>query len=157
MCSLVPRPLPDFIPQLWREHSADGLGSLLHHRLKIVYLVSTEVESIMHVRWLRKAADRGQVCHSVSKSVSTLGPLSSRMEKQMARLLVGMYKLSKPFLPWFWAKLGPHYVLTESTISGPWCSNGPRPSVEFFPQLQDKSGNGLGTRLGRCICVLWMS
>ena len=35
---------------------------------------------------------------SVSK-VSALGPLSSRTEKQMARLLVGMYKLSKPFSP----------------------------------------------------------
>ena len=31
----------------------------------------------------------------MSKQVSALGPLPSRTEKQMARLLVGMYKLSR--------------------------------------------------------------
>ena len=34
---------------------------------------------------------------SVSLYVSALGPLSSRMEKQIARLLVGTYNLSAPF------------------------------------------------------------
>ena len=30
------------------------------------------------------------------------------------------------------------YVLTESTISSPWCSNNPRPSPNFFPWLWEK-------------------
>ena len=33
----------------------------------------------------------------MSRQVSAFGPLSSRTEKQIVRLLVGMYKLSKPF------------------------------------------------------------
>ena len=32
----------------------------------------------------------------------------------------------------------PHYVLTESIISGPWRSNDSRPSPDFSPQLRDK-------------------
>ena len=36
---------------------------------------------------------------SVSKQVSALGPLPSRTEKQMARLLVSIHKLSTPFRP----------------------------------------------------------
>ena len=36
------------------------------------------------------------MCHSVSMP----GPLSSRTKKQMVRLLVGMWKLSKPFQFW---------------------------------------------------------
>ena len=48
----------------------------------------------MHVRGLRKAAGCGQARHSVSKQVSALSLLPSRMEKQMARLLEGMYKLA---------------------------------------------------------------
>ena len=35
-----------------------------------------------------------------TKQVSMLGPLSSRTKKQMVRLLVGMYKLSKLFQFW---------------------------------------------------------
>ena len=38
-------------------------------------------------------------------NVSALGLSSSRTKKQMAKLLVGMYKLSKPIQPWLWASL----------------------------------------------------
>ena len=30
------------------------------------------------------------------------------------------------------------YYITKSTISGPWHSNDPRPSPDFFPRLRDK-------------------
>ena len=39
------------------------------------------------------------------------------------------------------------FVLTESTIPGPWRSNDPRPSPDFFHGCEIKSGIGLGTRL----------
>ena len=39
------------------------------------------------------------------------------------------------------------FVLTESTISGPWRSNDPRPSPNFLHSCVIKSGSGLGTRL----------
>ena len=39
------------------------------------------------------------------------------------------------------------FILTEPTISGPWRSNDPRPSRNFSPQLEIKSGSALGTRL----------
>ena len=35
-------------------------------------------------------------------------------------------------------KPSPHYVLTESTISGPWRSIGTRSSPDFSPQLRDE-------------------
>ena len=41
ICSLVPKPLPDFISQPWRK-SGEGLASLLHHGLEIVDSVSTD-------------------------------------------------------------------------------------------------------------------
>ena len=44
-------------------------------------------------------------------------------------------------------ELSPHYVLTESTISSPWCSNDPRPSPNFSHGREIKSGSGLGMRL----------
>ena len=43
---------------------------------------------------------------------------------------------------WTRYKLSPHYVLTMSTISGPWCSNNPRPSPNFFPRLGVAWGRG---------------
>ena len=42
------------------------------------------------------------------------------------------------YVMWTW------FVLTESTISGPWCSFDPRPSPDFSPQLQDKIWEGSG-------------
>jgi len=39
--SLVPRPLPDFISQLWKKKSGEGLGAKLCHGLEIVESVST--------------------------------------------------------------------------------------------------------------------
>ena len=43
---------------------------------------------------------------------------------------------------------GPHYVLTESTISGPWRSFDPRFLPIFLHGCEIKFGSGLGTRLG---------
>ena len=45
------------------------------------------------------------------------------------------------YIMWTW------FVLTESTISGPWRSFDPRPSPNFSLWLRDKSGSGLGMRL----------
>ena len=49
--------------------------------------------------------------------------------------------------PYFHMTPGPHYVLTESTISGLRRSNGTRPSPDFLYGCEIKSGSGLGTRL----------
>ena len=45
--SLVPRPLPDFISQLWRK-SGEGMGSKLRHRLEMVDSVSTNRVHVMY-------------------------------------------------------------------------------------------------------------
>ena len=45
----------------------------------------------------KQQAEGKRVAPCQNIKLSALGPLSSRTEKQMARLLVGMYKLSKLF------------------------------------------------------------
>ena len=47
-----------------------------------------------------------------------------------------------------WYEPSPHYILTESTISGQWCSNDPSPN--FSPQLQDKIWEWHGDEANRC-------
>ena len=44
-------------------------------------------------------AEGKRVAPSLNKSLYSDHYISSRTEKQMARLFVGMYKLSKPFSP----------------------------------------------------------
>ena len=100
--SLIPRPLPDFILQLWRRSSG---------------IIATS-----------RAGNGG----------------------------LGQYVI--------WTR----FVLTESTISSPWCSNDPRPSPNVTSRnhgCEIKSGSGLGIKLifptqfvntMLHICVIWV-